>query len=141
MENMTHHMKERYMRLERRMLFLRNRIFENTHLHKEMGFDKEELSSLEWAMRIIVKYYKEHPKEKDFEKPIFNDVQSLPIREEEGYVRQICSHCRHNMCCFWNNKKQLGFVFLGDIKSYGLSVVREEEGYVDTKKIKSNEAT
>lgn len=61
MENMSAHEKERYIRLEKRAQWLRERILETTHLHKDLTFDKAELSALEWAMRIIIEHRKEHP--------------------------------------------------------------------------------
>lgn len=36
MNNLTKHMKERFIRLEKRSLWLRERILNNTHLHKDM---------------------------------------------------------------------------------------------------------
>ena len=69
MENLTNHLKNRFKRLEKRAQWLRIRILEHTHEHNSMEYDRMELSALEWSMRVILKYYSEHPKEEDFEKP------------------------------------------------------------------------
>ncbi len=63
MENLPSHAKERYLRLEKRAVWLRNRILDTTHLHKDLTYDKAELGALEWAMRIILAYYQDHQKD------------------------------------------------------------------------------
>lgn len=63
MEQLSPHMRERYMRLEKRAQFLRERILQKTHLHRTMDYDKAELSALEWAMRVILLYAKDHPQQ------------------------------------------------------------------------------
>jgi hypothetical protein len=83
-DSLTSHLKDRYKRLERRCLFLRERILQNEHLHRNMEHDKAELSSLEWAMRIILKYYGEHPKEEDWGKPDDSIAKEMfPVCQEE----------------------------------------------------------
>lgn len=57
MKKMSQHDKERYMRLEKRTQWLRERILNTTHLHNDLSFDKAELGALEWAMRIINENY------------------------------------------------------------------------------------
>ena len=84
MEGLNSHLKSRYNRLERRALFLRNRILRDTGAATSQSKDRGELSSIEWAMRIIVKYYKEHPHEDDGVKPCEECINGInPSNGEE----------------------------------------------------------
>lgn len=91
MEGLNSHLTNRYKRIERRVLFLRQRIVENTKASGEYSHDRRELSALEWAKRIILKYYQEHPMEDDNIKPCEECLNGINPRDGS-----TCSFCLGN---------------------------------------------
>ena len=69
MENLNSHLRDRYKRLEDRALWLRQLILNEKNNVKRHQLYKMQLSAIEWAMRVVLKYYTEHPGEDDNLKP------------------------------------------------------------------------
>ena len=82
------HVRDRYRRLERRATFLRQRIFQESSSRRPLSHDQGELSALEWAMRVIVRYYQDHPKEDDFYKPC---VACHSGFKDDGMPCEVCN--------------------------------------------------
>ena len=84
------HTRDRYRRLERRAQFIREQIFHGQGSSYALERYKSELSALEWALRVVMKYYKEHPGEDDKLKPCPDCQEGSPLCETchgEGSVK------------------------------------------------------
>lgn len=86
--NLNSHLKSRYKRIEERIVYLRNQILNETNNMKRNDRRSAEISALEWAIRIVLKYYDSHPMEDDNLKPCGECVQG--INPADGSPCEVC---------------------------------------------------
>lgn len=77
MEHLNSHLKDRYKRIEERIIYLRNQILNESNNMRRNQRRSAEVSALEWALRIVLKYYDEHPMENDNLKPCEDCIRGI----------------------------------------------------------------